>query len=409
MTIGIDALALAVPEAYLDLGDLAVARGAPPAKFIQGIGCVRMAVAAPHEDAVSLAANAARRVLERSDLAPKDIGLCVVGTETGVDQSKSIAAFVHGMVGLGPQCRVFETKQACFGGTVGLLSAVEWIHANPRARRAALVVSTDVARYPLGTPAEPTQGAGAVAMIVRTSPRLLELDLGVSGTFARDVDDFWRPVYRKEGVVPDGHYANDCYLEALSGAYRSWQEACREAGLPTRLDRTSYHVPYGKMAKKAHRHRLAQDGVGEAEADAAFEVEVAPSLAIPSVIGNAYSASLYLSLASLFDQERAALEGKRVGLYSYGSGCAAEFFAGRVPTGAGAHAKALELAGPLEARRRLTIEEYERIRRADLDVDRAPYGSLPGAADAIAFLGVHEDRRIYSDESAPVRGQRRGP
>jgi hydroxymethylglutaryl-CoA synthase len=358
-----------------------------------------------------IAAAAARRALDRSGHDPAAIGMCVVGTETGVDQSKSIAAFLHGMLGLGPRCRLFEAKQACYGATAGLLAAVEWVHAHPGARRAALVVATDVARYPLNTPAEPTQGAGAVAMIVTPSPRLLELEVGVSGAFARDVDDFWRPVYRKEGVVPDGHYANDCYLEALSGAYGAWKDACREAGLGTALDRSLYHVPYGKMAKKAHRHRLAEDGVGEKEADAAFATEVAASLVFPSVIGNAYAGSLYLSLASLLDRERAALEGKRVGLYSYGSGCSAEFFAGRVPAGAGEHVRALELAAPLEARRRLSIAEYEGIRELDLDVDRAPYGSIGRSAArgarGIAFLGVHEDRRIYSDEPEPVRAQRR--
>ena len=43
--IGIDAIALAVPEGYIALGDLAVARGVPPGKFIDGLGVERMAVA----------------------------------------------------------------------------------------------------------------------------------------------------------------------------------------------------------------------------------------------------------------------------------------------------------------------------------------------------------------------------
>jgi hydroxymethylglutaryl-CoA synthase len=409
-SIGIDAIALAVPELYLDLADLAVARGAQPSKYIDGIGCVRMAIAAPHEDAVAMAANAAARVLARSGRSPKGIGLCVVGTETGVDHSKSIAAFLHGMLGLSERCRVFETKQACFGASVGLLAAAEWIYAGEDENRVALVVASDTARYELKSPAEPTQGAGAVAMIVSCAPRLVELEVGVSGAFAADVDDFWRPIHDKEGIVPDGHYANDCYLEALTGATRAWKDACRARGLGIHLGRTCYHVPYAKMAKKAHRHRLAAEGIEATAADATFAREVAPSLRLPSLVGNTYAASLYFALASLLDHERDAVEGHRVGFYSYGSGSAAEFFAGRVVPGAGAFAAALEIAVPLEQRRRVTVDEYEAIRRVDLEVDRAPYGSirLPAGARGFAYLGVHAGRRVYSHEPEPVRAQRRG-
>jgi hydroxymethylglutaryl-CoA synthase len=349
-------------------------------------------------------------VLGKSGRAPSEIGLCVVGTETGVDHSKSIAAFLHGMLGLSARCRVFETKQACFGGTVGLLAAAEWIHAGRDDGRVALVVASDTARYQLGSPAEPTQGAGAVAMIVSSAPRLVELEVGTSGAFAADVDDFWRPIHDKEGIVPDGHYANDCYLDALAGAFRAWKAACGAHRLDTTLQRTCYHVPYGKMAKKAHRHRLAVDGVSGPTADERFAHEVAPSLVLPSLVGNTYAASLYFALASLLERERVGVEGDRVGFYSYGSGSAAEFFAGRVVPGAGAFVASLEIAAPLEQRRRLSLEEYETIRRADLEVDRAPYGSIrpPAHAHGFGYLGVHAGRRIYSSEREPIAAQRRG-
>src|SRR5206468_6021954 len=81
-TIGIDALALAVPEGYLDLADLAAARGVPAPKYIDGLGVTRMAVARQHEDPVALAATAARRVLTTAGIDPSTIGLCVLGTET---------------------------------------------------------------------------------------------------------------------------------------------------------------------------------------------------------------------------------------------------------------------------------------------------------------------------------------
>jgi hydroxymethylglutaryl-CoA synthase len=235
-------------------------------------------------------------------------------------------------------------------------------------------------------------------MIISENPRLLELEPGINGSYAKDVNDFWRPLHTKEAVV-DGHHSVQCYLDALAGAYEAWQELSREAGYhPDSIVRRCYHVPYGKMAKKAHRHCMQLDGKTEAEADASYADQVAVSLRLPSQVGNIYTGSLYLALASLLEGEAAELEGKRIGLFSYGSGCAAEFFAGRVAAGAGAFADKLALAEPLLNRRRYTIPEYEMIRGADSDGDRRPIGQGENghAAGSVAFLGVDGEKRVYT-------------
>lgn len=419
LSIGIDAIALAVPRAYVDLADLAAARGVPKEKYLNGLLVEKMAVAAADEDPVTLAADAAARVFQRSGRSPSEIGLCVVGTETAVDHSKPIAAYLHGLLGLPSACRVFETKHACFGGTAGLLAAVDWIASGSARGRSALVICSDIARYPLGSAGEPTQGAGAVAFLVSARPRLLALEVGRSGSFSRDVNDFWRPLDRKDAIT-DGHFSVQCYLDALAGAYADWQEAvgpaARDSG-DTALLRSLYHVPYGKMAVKAHRHRRALDGLGEAAADAGFAAEVAPSLILPGQVGNVYTGSLYLALCSLLHHEAGVLAGGRIGLFSYGSGCTAEFFAGRVQPEAQALVEELGLTEPLQGRRRLTIPEYEELRRADERADRRPAGEgllasgIPerpvfghgsaGEQGPVAFLGIDPgQRRVYMPVTA---------
>ncbi len=394
--IGIDALSLAVPERYLELTDLAVARGVPPAKYVEGLGVRRMAVARAHEDPVALGANAARRLFAKADVDPSTIGLVVVGTETAVDHSKPIAAYLHGLLGLPSRCRVYEAKHACFGGTAGLLTAMDWIASGSARGRSALVVCTDIARYALGGAGEPTQGAGAVAILVKSSPRLLALEPGVTGSYARDVSDFWRPLHKKDAVV-DGHLSVQCYLDALAGAYEGWEQASRDAGLdPDDIVRRCYHVPYGKMARKAHRHLASVRGLAESDADATFDAEVAPSLRLPSEVGNVYTGSLYLALASLLDAQAAQLERKRIGLFSYGSGCCAEYFAGTVVPGAGAFAEELALGAPLADRKPLSIAEYEAVRRADVEADQRPARAEVAPESAVvSFLGVEAERRVY--------------
>lgn len=406
--VGVDALAVAAPRRYLALEDLARARGIDPAKYTHGLGALEMAVAEPGEDTVSLAAAAARRALEIARLDPRDLGLLVVGTETGVDHSKPVASFVHGLLELPRTMRVYDTQHACYGGTAGLMAAVEWIASGAAAGRSALVICSDIARYGVATAGEPTQGAGAVAMIVGAEPALLELDVGVAGTCSAHVHDFWRPLGQREARV-DGHYSVECYLDAVATAYRGWRAraAAREivragAAASEQLAAICYHVPFCKMARKAHvrvRRCDLEDtaapwdaAVEELRASTSFQEQVEPSLGLCARIGNVYTGSLYLGLAGLLHARGAELARRRIGLFSYGSGCTSEFFSGVVGARAAERIAAARLGELLAARERISIDEYHRIMALG---PGAPLGEPP-VPGGFRFTGVEDDRRRYA-------------
>lgn len=397
--IGIESMGVAVPRRYVDIEDLARARGVDPAKYTLGLGAREMAVAEPGEDTVALAATAARRALDGID--PGSIGLLVVGTETGVDHSKPVASFVHGLLGLPPAMRVYDTQHACYGGTAGLMAAVEWIAAG--SGRNALVICSDIARYGVSTAGEPTQGAGAIAMVISSNPSILELDVGISGAWSAHVHDFWRPLGQREAQV-DGHFSVQCYLDALAGAYRGWKqravarELVRRDGLVSeRLARICYHVPFCKMARKAHVQVRRCDlddsgGVGreDGDADRSFREQVEPSLGLCARVGNVYTGSLYFGLAGLLDHQAASLAGQRIGLFSYGSGCTSEFFSGVVAPRAAERIAAARLDEVLGARERISIAEYERLMSIT-----APLGEPPSTG-TFRFTGVADHRRQYT-------------
>ncbi len=409
--VGIEAVALAVPRRYVDIEDLARARGVDPAKYTAGLGAREMAVNDPGEDAVALAATAVARLVRNNEVDPSRVGMLVVGTETGVDHSKAVASHVQGLLKLPRTMRTFDTQHACYGGTAGLMAASEWIASGAAAGRSAIVVCSDVARYGLNTAGEPTQGGGAVALLVSEKPDLLALDVGLNGTCSMDVYDFWRPHGRREALV-DGHYSINCYLEALSGAYRGWRERALEKEvvrwgdtLPgEQLARILYHVPFCKMARKAHTQlRLCdlEDAPGtstspeareeSAKSQASYNEQVASSLVLNARVGNVYTASLYLALAGLLHGEAAALAGKRVGLLSYGSGCCAEFFSGVVGEGAAARMARADVDGVMAARERITIEEYERIMGLPSDTPE-PVEPAPGT---FRLAEIRDGRRNY--------------
>lgn len=393
--VGIDAIGLAVPPLTLELADLARARNVEPAKFLDGLGTTRISIPPVDEDTVTLAVRAAKNALELGGVSAGEIGLCVVGTETGVDHSKPVAAFVHGLLGLPSGCRIYETKHACYGTTAGLQTALDWIRSGSARGKKALILGSDIARYGLRTPGEPTQGAGAVALLVSENARLVAFEPDDVGTFAHDVNDFWRPLYSKDAVV-DGHYSVTCYLEGLAGAYRAYLErttATRHEGpFSDRFGAIAYHVPYGKMAIKAHRHLRALEG--DTDSASSFARLVAPSLALPKLVGNIYTGSLYLALASALSEAPQSLDGKEIALFSYGSGSCAELFSGVVQPGATARARASGWRALIESQRVIDVAEYEAIMNAREAMDtRAVDDTVKGGA---GFHGVRDHLRIYS-------------
>lgn len=409
--IGIHAIGIAVPRRYVDMQDLARARGVEPEKYLHGLGAREMAVAEPGEDTVALAALAARRALDAGAVNRGELGMLVVGTETGVDHSKPVASFVHGLLQLPPAMRVYDTQHACYGGTAGVMAAVEWIASGAADGRAALVICSDIARYGVGTPGEPTQGAGAIAMVISTNPALLELDVGISGAASTHVHDFWRPLGRREAQV-DGHYSVQCYLEAVAAAYRGWRtraidrELVRGGGVVSeRLARICYHVPFPKMARKAHLHvrRCDLDDAGapwDAAAEderglASFTAQVAPSLALCAQVGNIYTGSLYLGVAGLLHTQAPALIGQRIGLFSYGSGCTSEFFSAVVARRAAEQIAAAQISELLAARERISIAEYERIMALPPTAPIVPWPT-PGGDGMFRFVGVTNHQRQYA-------------
>ena len=125
MSVGIEQLAVYVPPSVLSLDELAAARGVPPEKFREGLGVREMAIAPPCEDVVTLAASAGARALRAARIDPGDIGMLLVATESGVDHAKPVSIFVHELLGIGRQCRVYELKHACYAGTAALMSAAD--------------------------------------------------------------------------------------------------------------------------------------------------------------------------------------------------------------------------------------------------------------------------------------------
>ena len=242
MKIGIDKIGFATSNLYVDMTELAEARNVDPNKYLIGIGQSKMAVIPPSQDVVTLAASAASKILTADD---KDqVELVLFATESGVDNSKSAAAYLSELLGLKANIRAIELKQACYGATAGLQLAKGHIALNPQSK--VLVIGADIARYGLNTPGEPTQGGGAVALLVTANPRILTLEEDAS-YLTKDIMDFWRPLGHMEALV-DGKYSSNVYLDFFQDVFSAYQS---KTGLQLQdFAALLFHLPYTKMGDR---------------------------------------------------------------------------------------------------------------------------------------------------------------
>ncbi|MFI1919803.1 hydroxymethylglutaryl-CoA synthase [Nocardia sp. NPDC020380] len=382
--IGIHDIAFATGHYALDLADLARVHGVAVDKFRIGLGQQVQTVAAPDEDIVTLATAAGQQILARH--GSDGIQTILLATESGIDASKAAAIYVQDLLGLPNAVRAVELKQACYGGTAALHLAAALVARDPNQR--VLVIASDVAAYDLDSGGEATQGAAAVAMLVTADPAVAVLD-PVSGLFTSNVMDFWRPTYRSTPRV-DGKLSVAIYLDAVEHAWKDYE--ARGGHRYTDFGAFCYHQPFTRMAYKAHSRLLEINGC--AATPQQLDADLLATTHYNRMIGNSYTASLYLGLMSLLDHTD-DLTGKPVAMLSYGSGCVAEFFSVTPVSGYREHLRAEANRAALADRRPISYDRYRALRESaqtgaggDVEFDAV-------TTSGFRLSAVTDDKRIY--------------
>lgn len=388
MNVGIERLAIYAGRYQLDLTDLAAARGIDPAYLANELLCDRRAVAAPWEDAVTLAVNAARGLLTPADRA--DIELLIVATESGVDHGKPISTWVHRFCELPARCRNFEVKHACYGCTGALKLAASWIASGVRPGKKALIINTDLSRCGIDNPLEPLGGASAVAMLVSADPQVLAIDLDRAGYWTNEIADNMRPTGRVE-IVAD-MLSVFSYLDALEGAFEHYEEIVGPFDYDATFRKHIYHAPFPGMTLRAHRTLLGRDApLGKDALAASFKAKVADSLHVARRIGSSYGGSTMVGLLGQLHCAEDLAPGDPISIFAYGGGCQGEFYSAVVGREARQRVRALDLDGQLDRRQRLTVAEYEhfeREREAGIDLcDHEPPRDIVAGAFERGYAG----------------------
>jgi hydroxymethylglutaryl-CoA synthase len=371
-------------------------------------------------DIYSFALTVTSNLLKKYNIDANSIGRLEVGTETLLDKSKSVKTVLMQLLGDNTNVEGIDTVNACYGGTNAFFNTLNWIESSAWDGRDAIVIAGDIALYAKGN-ARPTGGAGAVAMLVGPNAPIVA-DPGLRGTYIQHAYDFYKPDFTSEYPYVDGHYSINCYTKALDAAYRDYcrREAAQKTGhglanghsngvssaLPkTSLDRFDYvtfHAPTCKLVQKSYARLLYHDFLSDPESPAFAEVapelrdmdyeksltdkgvekafmaltkkrfqdRVSPAIQVATMCGNMYCASVWGGLASIVGHvDSATLTGKRIGLFSYGSGLAASFMSFTVKGDVSEMAKKLDIPARLDARRAVPPETYDSVSFCPLPSD----------------------------------------
>jgi len=135
VSVGIEAMNVFGGTACLDVEQLADYRRLDMTRF-HNLLMKEKAVALPYEDPVTYAVNAARPIVDALPPEAKDrIEMLITCSESGIDFGKSLSTYVHAHLGLNRNCRLFEIKQACYAGTAGFQTAVNFVLSQDVSRR----------------------------------------------------------------------------------------------------------------------------------------------------------------------------------------------------------------------------------------------------------------------------------
>jgi hydroxymethylglutaryl-CoA synthase len=184
------------------------------------------------------------------------------------------------------------------------------------------------------------------------------------------IDGIDRAIYHN----PHKKMVISAYASLLMHEWRSlprWKDVVTTIGEePSRegMDDVTYYMsdPYQDFRRKFMNSTAFVDD---------FARRVGSSVLAPELVGNSYSVSVFVGLDSLFENDKDDLGRKKVVLCGYGSGSHAVIQANVIPERFKEVSGGFDLMSRLNARKKLSIEEYEKIHSGDIAPNEWPSGA----------------------------------
>ncbi len=410
MKVGIDSIVFDLPRIHLPINVLAKNRNIEPEKLTKGLGLVKMSLPDVYQDVVTFAANAVYKLMLQEKINPAEIDRIYVGTESGVDSSKPIASYIIALLeqqlgeGVLRHCDALDMTFACIGAVDALQTSLDFVRLQPNKK--AIVVATDNAKYDLNSSGEYTQGAGAIAMLVTSNPRILAFS-SQFGVSSQGVFDFFKPrrllaknellntsentewfgvleneisIYKEQPVF-DGQYSNQCYIDRTSDAYFHYKKISNQHEiLFNNWENIIMHLPYCFQARRtfveiyAKEKQLQEDCKTISKTSEYLDFvhkTMYPAEIASGQVGNMYTGSIFLALISTLCfhyKNKNDINNKKFGFLAYGSGSKSKVFEAEVQAGWEAVVGKIALFETLDTTFEIDFDTYISLHKKERNV-----------------------------------------
>jgi len=233
-------------------------------------------------------------------------------------------------------------------------------------------------------------------------------------------------LFREEPVF-DGPYSNDCYKARTSEALDHLSRKQAELDVLEDWSYLVFHLPYAFQARRMFVDMWFARLSADARQSLASELEIsaselnapsgdtmkriaksnlyrqfiaeaiAPGEKASSLIGNMYTASIFMSFLSLLEGLRlneSSAQGKNIGFIAYGSGSKSKVFSGSIQEHWQQGMPAANVFETLAQRQEISFKEYVDLHQGRLKKNLAPSEGL--TLEGISTELNQEGYRIYS-------------
>jgi hydroxymethylglutaryl-CoA synthase len=304
MKSGIVSYGAYIPRYRIKIEEIAKVWGDNPNSIIDGLMVYEKSVPDMDEDTITIAVEAARNAVNRTNVNPEKIGAVFTGSESHPYAVKPTSTIVAEAIGATPNLTAADFEFACKAGTAAIQACAGMVESDMI--DLGLAIGADVSQGAPGDALEYTAAAGGVAYIIGKENIVAKIESTYS--FTTDTPDFWR---REGKPYPEhgGRFTGEpSYFKHVTSAASGLME--RLGTKPSDYNYAVFHQPNGKFPTRVAKML-------------GFSVEqIRPGLVV-SRLGNTYSGSCLMGFAAILD---IAKPGDRIFMTAFGSGAGSDAF-----------------------------------------------------------------------------------
>lgn len=302
--IGIISYGASIPRLRIKSTDIAKAWGKNPDTIVSGLGIIEKSVPSLDQDVATISVEAARAAIDRCNINPQDIGAIYVGSESHPYAVKPTGTIVGEAVGATPILKVADYEFACKAGTAAIQTCMALVKSDMI--KYGMAIGADTSQAAPGDVLEYAASAGGAAFIIGKEKIIANINETCS--YTTDTPDFWRREGRKYPAHGGRFTGTPAYFRHITNNAKNLMELANTK--PEDYNYAVFHQPNGKFPIRVAKML-------------GFTPEQVKQGLLCPIIGNTYSGSSMLGLASVLD---VANPGDRVFVASYGSGAGSDAF-----------------------------------------------------------------------------------